>query len=69
MSDKAIFHCESCDKTFTIEFNEVADLPGTICPKCKSDNIFIRDYIFEKEPDRTPIKLGDRGCGTPGRFK
>ena len=67
--DKAIFHCEDCDKTFTIDYNEIADLSEVKCPKCKGEYIFIREYIYEKEPDRTPIQLGTCGCGTPGRFK
>jgi hypothetical protein len=67
--DKVVFHCEDCNKPFTIEYDEIADLPGAICPKCKGDHIFIRKFVYNKEPDRTPIKLGDRGCGTPGRFK
>ena len=67
--DKVIFHCEDCGKSFETEYKEIADLPGTKCPKCNSENIFIRDYIYEIEPDRSPIQLGSRGCGTSGRFK
>jgi len=67
--DKAVFVCSACGKEFTIEYNEIADLPSVVCPKCKSDWIFIERFIYDKKPDTTPIKTGDRGCGTPGRFK
>jgi len=67
--DKVIFRCSDCEHEFKFEYKEVADFPKVKCPKCKSNNLFITDYIYDTEPDRTPIKLGDRGCGTPGRFK
>lgn len=67
--NKALFQCELCNNHFYIEFKEVADLPNSVCPKCGNDNIFITDYEFEEELDKEPLKLGTRGCGTPGRFK
>jgi DNA replicative helicase MCM subunit Mcm2 (Cdc46/Mcm family) len=67
--DKVLFYCYECEHKFEVKYKEIADLPSTKCPKCKSENIFIQKFIYDKEPDRSPIKLGDRGCGTPGRFK
>lgn len=67
--DEIKFYCFECEHIFIEEYNEIADLPALKCPKCKSNNIFCREFIYEKEVDRTPLKLGDRGCGTPGRFK
>lgn len=67
--DKVNFTCEDCKRKFKVEYKEIADLQDLKCKFCKSKNIFITDFIYEKQPDRTPIKLGDRGCGTPGRFK
>lgn len=67
--DKVIFHCEECDTSTTIEYEEISDLVWVVCSKCGSDHIFIRKFNYKESPDKTPIKLGDRGCGTPGRFK
>lgn len=67
--DKVKLWCSECEHKFTFEYNEIADLLKAKCPKCKSDKLFCQEFKYEKEPDRTPIKLGDRGCGTPGRFK
>lgn len=67
--DKIEFVCDNCNKKFIVIYKEIADLQGLVCKFCKSDKLFIKEFIYEKEPDRTPIKLGDRGCGTPGRFK
>jgi len=69
MPDIARFHCEDCDKSFDISFDSIADLPKTKCTYCKSDNIFIREFKYEIEPDRTSPTFGSRGCGTSGRFK
>jgi DNA-directed RNA polymerase subunit RPC12/RpoP len=67
--DKAEFVCEDCNKKFIVHYKEIADLQGAKCKFCKSKDIFLRKIVYEKEPDRKPIQLGDRGCGTPGRFK
>ena len=69
MSDIVKFYCENCGKFFDVAFDEVADLQETKCKYCKSDNIFIREFKYEIEPDRTLPTFGSRGCGTSGRFK
>jgi len=67
--DKVLFACEECDKKFEFPFKEISDLQDAKCEFCGNENVFIRKFIYENEPDRTPIKTGDRGCGTSGRFK
>ena len=67
--DIAKFHCEDCDKFFDIKFCSIDELSPVKCKYCKSDHIFIREFKYEVEPNRTLPKTGSRGCGTPGRFK
>ena len=67
--DKVKFYCSECEHIFYHEYKEIADLHIVKCPTCKSLDIFCREFIYDKEPDRTPLKLGNNGCGTPGRFK
>ncbi|MBE3094314.1 MAG: hypothetical protein IMZ52_04725 [Actinobacteria bacterium] len=69
MPDKVKVNCHACNKEYFIEFNEVHELFGRKCEKCGSDEIFYQEIIYEVEPDRTPVKTGERGCGTSGRFK
>jgi len=69
MPDKVKVYCQTCEKEYIIPFNETSDLFGLKCKKCGSDDISYRDFIYEIEPDSTPLRMGERGCGTSGRFK
>lgn len=61
-------HCSKCDKIFHWDFDETSELFQRICEKCGSEDIFYQEFEWE-EKDETPLRLGERGCGTPNRFK
>jgi len=64
--DKAIIYCNDCGKETTVKFTYVSEVYSLDCPKCKSKNSYIKDFIWEY-PDNTIIKLGNGGCGSVWR--
>jgi DNA replicative helicase MCM subunit Mcm2 (Cdc46/Mcm family) len=67
--DKVIIECDDCNHKETIEFDSLMEIGDKMkkCKKCGSENVYTLDFIWEKEPDRTPIKMGNGGCGSVWR--
>ena len=62
--DKVKLYCNECDEEFYQNVEYISDI-NWICPKCKSDRTWLREYIGENINDRE-IKLGKGGCGRTG---
>ena len=52
--------------TNIINFDSISEIFKSCkgqCKYCGDNNLYVRDIIYEIEPDRTPLVLGKGGCG------
>ena len=64
--DKVKLYCQNCDNVFYQDVEFIGDIIW-LCPKCKSEDVWMREYIEENpDPKEFKIVLGKGGCGRPG---